>query len=267
MDLAQNFQPAGLPIREYLLVGLTTAVLTFLFTGLVRRLRAALGRGRPPAAARRAHGADPAARRPRHVLRRVRRHVARAPAAGAAPRVRVLARPDGGAARRRSDRADRHARRPVRAGLAHQARRADDVRGHPGAVRPAVDHLVGAVGRQRRGRLAAGPRPEPGRHPDRAARRHDGQRDELRRRAGRARGRHRAHLRVRDLRVLAPPARPVRRRRRQLPARADRRDARRRVPRVPAAQLPAGQDLHGRLRLDADRPDDGRRPARRRPAR
>ncbi|MFI7678318.1 glycosyltransferase family 4 protein [Actinophytocola sp. NPDC049390] len=38
MDLAQNFQPAGLPIREYLLVGLTTAVLTFLFTGLVRRL-------------------------------------------------------------------------------------------------------------------------------------------------------------------------------------------------------------------------------------
>ncbi len=38
MDLAQNFQPAGLPIREYMLVGLTTAVLTFLFTGPVRRL-------------------------------------------------------------------------------------------------------------------------------------------------------------------------------------------------------------------------------------
>jgi UDP-GlcNAc:undecaprenyl-phosphate GlcNAc-1-phosphate transferase len=38
VDLAQNFQPAGLPIREYLLVGLTTAVLTFLATGLVRRL-------------------------------------------------------------------------------------------------------------------------------------------------------------------------------------------------------------------------------------
>jgi UDP-GlcNAc:undecaprenyl-phosphate GlcNAc-1-phosphate transferase len=37
VDLAQNFQPAGLPIREYLLVGLTTAVLTFLFTGLVRK--------------------------------------------------------------------------------------------------------------------------------------------------------------------------------------------------------------------------------------
>ncbi len=37
MDLAQSFQPAGLPIREYLLVGLTTAVLTFLFTGLVRK--------------------------------------------------------------------------------------------------------------------------------------------------------------------------------------------------------------------------------------
>jgi UDP-GlcNAc:undecaprenyl-phosphate GlcNAc-1-phosphate transferase len=38
VDLAQNFQPAGLPIREYMLVGLTTAVLTFLSTGIVRRL-------------------------------------------------------------------------------------------------------------------------------------------------------------------------------------------------------------------------------------
>jgi len=37
VNLAQDYQPAGLPIREYLLVGLTTAVLTFLFTGLVRR--------------------------------------------------------------------------------------------------------------------------------------------------------------------------------------------------------------------------------------
>jgi UDP-GlcNAc:undecaprenyl-phosphate GlcNAc-1-phosphate transferase len=37
VDLAQSFQPAGLPIREYLLVGLTAAVLTFLFTGLVRK--------------------------------------------------------------------------------------------------------------------------------------------------------------------------------------------------------------------------------------
>jgi UDP-GlcNAc:undecaprenyl-phosphate GlcNAc-1-phosphate transferase len=38
VDLAQNYQPAGLPIREYLLVGLTTAVLTFLFTGVVRKV-------------------------------------------------------------------------------------------------------------------------------------------------------------------------------------------------------------------------------------
>jgi UDP-GlcNAc:undecaprenyl-phosphate/decaprenyl-phosphate GlcNAc-1-phosphate transferase len=38
MNLAQEFRPEGLPIREYLLVGLTAAVLTFLFTGLVRRL-------------------------------------------------------------------------------------------------------------------------------------------------------------------------------------------------------------------------------------
>ena len=32
-----GYQPAGLPIREYLLVALTAAVLTFLLTGLVRR--------------------------------------------------------------------------------------------------------------------------------------------------------------------------------------------------------------------------------------
>ncbi|MCT2585070.1 glycosyltransferase family 4 protein [Actinophytocola gossypii] len=37
VNLAQSFEPAGLPIREYVLVGLTAAVLTFLFTGLVRR--------------------------------------------------------------------------------------------------------------------------------------------------------------------------------------------------------------------------------------
>jgi UDP-GlcNAc:undecaprenyl-phosphate GlcNAc-1-phosphate transferase len=39
VSIAQDFlQPAGLPIREYVLVALTTAVLTFLCTGLVRRL-------------------------------------------------------------------------------------------------------------------------------------------------------------------------------------------------------------------------------------
>ena len=38
MIIAQDYQPAGLPIREYLLVALTTAVVTFLCTGLVRRL-------------------------------------------------------------------------------------------------------------------------------------------------------------------------------------------------------------------------------------
>ena len=35
--MGPNPAPAGLPLREYLLVGLTTAVLTFLLTGLVRR--------------------------------------------------------------------------------------------------------------------------------------------------------------------------------------------------------------------------------------
>jgi UDP-GlcNAc:undecaprenyl-phosphate GlcNAc-1-phosphate transferase len=38
-----SFAPAGLPIREYLLVVLTTAALTFLFTGLVRRLAFRIG--------------------------------------------------------------------------------------------------------------------------------------------------------------------------------------------------------------------------------
>ncbi|MGQ0840465.1 glycosyltransferase family 4 protein [Actinokineospora sp.] len=37
------FAPAGLPVREYLLVALVTAVLTFLFTGLVRLLAIRIG--------------------------------------------------------------------------------------------------------------------------------------------------------------------------------------------------------------------------------
>ncbi|MBM7776511.1 UDP-GlcNAc:undecaprenyl-phosphate GlcNAc-1-phosphate transferase [Actinokineospora baliensis] len=36
MNPTGDFAPAGLPVREYLLVGLVTAVLTFLLTGLVR---------------------------------------------------------------------------------------------------------------------------------------------------------------------------------------------------------------------------------------
>jgi UDP-GlcNAc:undecaprenyl-phosphate GlcNAc-1-phosphate transferase len=38
-----QYAPAGLPIREYLLVALTTAALTFLFTGMVRRLAIRIG--------------------------------------------------------------------------------------------------------------------------------------------------------------------------------------------------------------------------------
>ena len=44
-------------------------------------------------------------------------------------------------------------------------------------------------------------------------------------------------------------------RRRRQRARADHRGPRRRLPRLPAAQLQPGPDLHGRLRLDAGRPD------------
>ena len=38
-----QFAPAGLPIREYLLVALTSAALTFLLTGMVRRLAIRIG--------------------------------------------------------------------------------------------------------------------------------------------------------------------------------------------------------------------------------
>jgi UDP-GlcNAc:undecaprenyl-phosphate GlcNAc-1-phosphate transferase len=38
-----QYAPAGLPIREYLLVALTSAALTFLFTGMVRRLAIRIG--------------------------------------------------------------------------------------------------------------------------------------------------------------------------------------------------------------------------------
>ena len=54
-----------------------------------------------------------------------------------------------------------------------------------------------------------------------------------------------------------PAARP-RRRRAVLPARGDLGGAGRRVSGFPAAQLPPRPDLHGRLRVDADRADAGR---------
>ena len=43
MGLSPAFAPQGLPIREYLLVGLSAAVVTFLLTGPVRRLAIRLG--------------------------------------------------------------------------------------------------------------------------------------------------------------------------------------------------------------------------------
>ena len=43
MDPSAAFAPQGLPIREYLLVGLSAAVVTFLLTGLVRRLALRVG--------------------------------------------------------------------------------------------------------------------------------------------------------------------------------------------------------------------------------
>ena len=83
----------------------------------------------------------------------------------------------------------------------------------------------------------------------------DRQRDELRRRPRRAgRGPWPDH-RVGHLHLLRRPAARPRRRRAVLSARGDLGGAGRCVPGLPAAQLPPRQDLHGRLRLDADRPD------------
>ena len=69
------------------------------------------------------------------------------------------------------------------------------------------------------------------------------------------------------LHLLGRPAARSRRRRSVLPARGDLGGAGRRVPGIPAAQLPPRQDLHGRLGLDAHRADAGRRRPPRRPGR
>ena len=94
-------------------------------------------------------------------------------------------------------------------------------------------------------------RRRPGDHP---AHRADGQRAQLHRRPGRARGRRLGDRGAGLLRLQLPPGPGRLRRRRQRPG-ADHRGARRRLPGLPAAQLQPRPDLHGRLRLDAGRAD------------
>ncbi len=94
---------------------------------------------------------------------------------------------------------------------------------------------------------------EPGRHPDGGDRRGDRQRRELRRRPRRAGRRRRRHRRP----GLLPLLLPAQRRQRGHPGhhrRAAVGRAGRGVRGLPGAQLPPGAALHGRQRLDADRP-------------
>ena len=88
----------------------------------------------------------------------------------------------------------------------------------------------------------------------RADRRVD-QRDELRRRARRARRRDRPDRRLGHRAVRDRPGEGQRQRPGRLHPGAARGGAGRRVPGVPAAQLQPRPDLHGRLRLDAHRAD------------
>ena len=139
------------------------------------------------------------------------------------------------------------ARRPLRARRPDQARR-------PGARRRVPHRLRHPV------RLLPGPRRHPvlpgvlpGRPADRARGGRDRERRELRRRARRARRRGRRHRRARVLPLLLPARHPQRGL-----ARDHRRPAQRLAGRgvrgLPAAQLPPGPAVHGRQRVDADRP-------------
>ena len=179
------------------------------------------------------------------------RRAAGLPAARADPRLRLLVGHAGRSRRRRADHGHRSDRRPMGPGRADQVRRPD----HRGQR---ARHDGGGVERAL--------------HPDRRRRHHrarpgvvdpadagadgrDRQRDELRRRTRRSgRGTGPDH-RVGDLHLLGRAAARSRRRRAVLPARGHLGGAGRRVSGLPSAQLPPRQDLHGRLRVDADRPD------------
>ncbi|CAK7280966.1 Decaprenyl-phosphate N-acetylglucosaminephosphotransferase [Streptomyces misionensis JCM 4497] len=166
--------------------------------------------------------------------------------------LREVQRAPGTAVRRRADLADRRPGRQVRDRRPDQARRPDDRRrrhGHAGSDDPVAAHP------RRRQR---GADPVAGHAADRRARGHHHQRGELRGRPGRSRGRHGVHRGGGVLPVRLPRLGLLRHRGRR-PRHAVRGHPDGHVPGLPAAQHASGADLHGRLRVDADRPGAGGR--------
>ena len=237
-------------MREYALVLLVTAAVTYLLTPLVRRVAVATHAMHEPRARDTHTTADPAARRPGHVRRAGRRAAHRQPAvlpAGSLPDGRVEERSRAAAGRRARGRR-RVRRRPVGA----QRRSASWPARWP---RPAS--WSGAARRCPGCRL-----PNGGvfsLEPDLSVtltilhRRGHHQRDQLHRRPRRARGRHRGRRRA-VVPGLLVHADPDHRHHLAVAARGGVRAAGRHVPRVPAAQLLPGADLHGRHRRHAARP-------------
>ncbi len=240
-------------MREYLLVLLVTAAVTFVLTPLVRRVAVATRAIHAPRA-RDTHT------EPTPLLGGLAMYGGLVAGLIVASRLTSLQDPfrrrveDRGrvAAGRRARGRGRVHRRPVGPQRDQQAGRAGGGGRHPGLER-AVAALAADA---QRWRVLAGTGPEPDAH--HPARRDHDQRDQLHRRPGRPgrghRGRRRAvvpgllvHAHQDDREFLAVAARGV------LGA------AGRNVPGVPAAQLLPGPDLHGRHRRHAARPDAGLR--------
>ncbi|CAA9417057.1 MAG: Decaprenyl-phosphate N-acetylglucosaminephosphotransferase, partial [uncultured Quadrisphaera sp.] len=212
-------------------------------------LRPALGRDDAGPRPRRPQRAHPAAGRAGDVRRRGRGLRRGQPDAVPRGAVHRDQRALGGAGRGGHRLPARGRRRPVEPRRDHQARRPGAGRRPDGLAGRAAAHP--AHRRAHRGLQRAVPRAH------RAGRGGGDQRRELHRRARRAR-RGRDRHRGSGVLRLQLPAQPRRLARRLLqPRLADRRRAGRRVPGLPAAQRQPGAHLHGRLRLDAHRPDAG----------
>ena len=236
---------------DYLIVGAVAALVTVTTTPLVAAVARRFGLGRATRRPARAHDADARRRRHRDVprlRRRARRRLADGPLRPALPeQLRAARRAAGGDGRVRhrprrrhlgavgTGQGDRHR------GRRHDPRlvRRDDVllpRPVPRRLLP-VDRLDAADHRAVADRHDAGDQPD--------------------RRPRRARRRHRVDRGERVLHLQPPPRRPRVPRTGEHRA-ADRDHRRRRVPRVPAAQLQPGADLHGRRWSAPARPADGR---------
>jgi hypothetical protein len=153
-----------------------------------------------------------------------------------------------GAARRGRDHARRRARRPLRAAAARQAGGPDRRRRDRRALRRRREGDHASVRGHARVPQRGHHQRRPGAH-GRGPGRDDERRQLLRRRRRAGRGRVRDH-RGRDDRHRLRPRAPA--------ARRARGDHRGRSARLPAVQLPACLQLHGRLRRQPARPVDGR---------